>query len=530
MKNKLKNGFYLLSIVFMTACASVGNPEGGERDSIAPKLVSSVPLNGEVNSRPKSIVLTFDEPIQTLDLNRQLIIAPSTDNTYKTRIKDKTLEITFTNPWLDSTTYSLNFRNGIADVTEKNKAKNVTITFSTGAFLDSGRVEGKVFNVLTNRLPEEVTILLFSTQDTGQIAKGKALYVTSADSSGSFAFKNIKEGNYFIYALAESNNNLRYDNEKEQLAFLPDSIQVRPAVTGVSLALHTQDITPPRVISKKSFLNVYELEYNEGISAIKLSGNLETDIRTLIDANGRTVRLFPAMAEERTWLVEATDSSENKRVDTVAVRLTGKATPRRNNTFTIASGSTVKPTEPLKLVFDLPTKIINPEGAIQLVADTITTINSATAKDFQFNQNQTELTVNLVHNAKRELSVKIDTTKVLPFIGEPYANEPQRVQVSDRPTTGSLRVALSTTRSSFIVQLMQNDKVVRELANQKTFTWDNLQPGTYQIRILVDENNNGKWDNGLLSERRIPEKVILHTEQFPIKIDWEITVNPAIAF
>ncbi|WP_181304807.1 Ig-like domain-containing domain [Rufibacter sp. XAAS-G3-1] len=509
--------------LFLKGCASISSPEGGAKDVTAPKLVMSYPRDGQTNVKPEEISLTFDEAIQTVDLTRQLIIAPITDNTYKSRVKNATVQLTFTQPWQENTTYSLNFRNSLADITEKNPARDMVITFSTGSFLDSGRVTGSANLVFSNTLPKEINVLLYPVTDTSQVTKGRPLYVTNTDSTGNFTFKNIKEGDYFIYGLAETNNNLRYDNEKEYIAYTTDTIKVRPAAEGIQLRLHTQDVTRPNVISRRSFLNVFEVEYNEGIAQANVTApDNDPNIKWLIGNNGKTLRLFPGSPAEKQWLVEVQDSASNVRLDTVAVRLSGKAAPRRNNSFAVANGATIKTGEQIRLQFEVPTKIVDPAGAFTFLLDSTTTVTTKDTADFRFNQETTELLLRLPLPAKQEISITMDTTKVVPFIGDRYANTPQRLQINDKVDVGSLKVMLATAQENFIVQLMSQNTMVREARNQKTILWENLKPGAYQIRILVDANGNGKWDNGLLSERRLPEPVVLPKDIWEIRADWEI--------
>ena len=46
-------------------------------------------------------------------------------------------------------------------------------------------------------------------------------------------------------------------------------------------------------------------------------------------------------------------------------------------------------------------------------------------------------------------------------------------------------------------------------------------PGEYEIRILYDDNKNGKWDPGNYSEKLQPEKVITLTQTIAIRANWD---------
>ncbi len=48
-----------------------------------------------------------------------------------------------------------------------------------------------------------------------------------------------------------------------------------------------------------------------------------------------------------------------------------------------------------------------------------------------------------------------------------------------------------------------------------------FKPGEYEIRILFDDNNNGKWDPGDYSKKTQPEKVIVLPQKLGIRADWD---------
>lgn len=528
MKKQLKNAIQVLALI-ISGCASISSPTGGEKDIIAPKLIATNPKNGQTNVNPETISLTFDEDVQLLDINRELIIAPYTESTYKTRVKDGQIDITFTDKWQPNSTYSLNFRNSIADITEKNPARNVVVTFSTGAYLDSGSVSGKINYLFDLKNAINVNVLLYPAADTIQVTKGKPLYVSATDSSGNFTFRNIKEGRYDIYALQESSSNLRYDSEREQIAYLDSAIQVSPHTASVQLYLHTQDATAPFISSRRSFSNVYEVEYNEGLTKATIQ-NAGNEIKSTLANSGKTLRLFPVSPDEKPWIVEAQDSAGNLKVDTVQVRLAGNKAPRRNKSFEVVGGGSMRATDTLKLQFEVPIKVLQPNGAVTIVEDTITTTTTKTAADIQLNADQTQATILLPLKATRELSVSIDTTKIVPFIGDLLNSANQKVTIVKKEDVATLRIPFQTSQSSYIIQLLQDGKVVKEEKNLKTALWEDLKAGRYQLRILIDTNKNGIWNKGDLQKKQLPEPVYLHPEAIELRTNWEVEIDPPVKF
>lgn len=76
----------------------------------------------------------------------------------------------------------------------------------------------------------------------------------------------------------------------------------------------------------------------------------------------------------------------------------------------------------------------------------------------------------------------------------------------------------------YIIQLVQNGEI-KYAAPLTGIQWrkEMLVPGDYQVRILIDTNNNGKWDTGCYycHPKRQPEKVIALPQKFTIRGNWD---------
>jgi hypothetical protein len=77
-----------------------------------------------------------------------------------------------------------------------------------------------------------------------------------------------------------------------------------------------------------------------------------------------------------------------------------------------------------------------------------------------------------------------------------------------------------------IVQLTdENENLVRSLsitAPERQIIFSNLQPSKYYVRLIVDKNNNGKWDSGHFIGRLHPEKVYHHKPLIDVRANWEL--------
>ncbi len=73
-----------------------------------------------------------------------------------------------------------------------------------------------------------------------------------------------------------------------------------------------------------------------------------------------------------------------------------------------------------------------------------------------------------------------------------------------------------------VLQFVQGEEVKKSYP-LTTSEWSNkfVVPGEYEIRILYDDNNNGKWDPGNYSKKLQPEKAITLTQKIAVRANWD---------
>ena len=73
-----------------------------------------------------------------------------------------------------------------------------------------------------------------------------------------------------------------------------------------------------------------------------------------------------------------------------------------------------------------------------------------------------------------------------------------------------------------IIQFVQGEEI-KESSPVTAKEWTKLlfTPGEYEIRILFDNNKNGKWDPGNYEKKIQPEKVISLAQKLSIRADWD---------
>lgn len=109
----------LIYLLFCLSCAKQGMPTGGPKDSIPPKLISTNPSQKQLNFKGKELTFTFSENVTVINPKEQIIVTPSINKEFNATAKNKVVTFTFERDLSDSTTYSINFRDAVKDITEK---------------------------------------------------------------------------------------------------------------------------------------------------------------------------------------------------------------------------------------------------------------------------------------------------------------------------------------------------------------------------------------------------------------------------
>ena len=512
------NCFFLL---FTCGCASISPPEGGEKDIKSPELVSSSPANKALQVTGKTITMRFNEEVRLKDFNRQLIISPSTENQITSEADRDEVKLIFEKDFIPNTTYFLNFREGIEDITEGNKPKNLTLTFSTGAFLDSGQVQGVVTDLLTSAPAKDINVVLYAANDTATIWKNKPYYLTKTGEDGTYLLQNIKYGTYLLYAHQDKNNDNIYNDENEKIGYLANPIEITAQTPPQDLQLTRIDTKPPYVTSKQPYLDEYHLNYNEGITAVKITGGDSTDLYSLISDNTKTVRLFPNTNQIKgKYFITALDSAENVKVDTVDIAFTGKKARRNPNFQVIPKNSEVKGNEKFQLIYDAPLRI-NKGPVVTLIEDSITNRVLNYPQEVTLNKNKNILNFPLNSKAKQSIDIITDTTVLVPVSGDRFKKQKVSLTITDKDQGGSIDLKIKTNYQKYFLELLDKDyKVLKTFDTPKSLVLAELEPSAYRIRVKIDEDLNGEWRAGNQDLKTIPEKVINQPKPVEVRINW----------
>lgn len=218
MKVKLTIIALLLTIV---GCARMGQPDGGWFDERPPKVVSSIPSDGETNVKTKRIIINFDEYIKLENANEKVIISPPQTEPAEIKVQGKRIVIDLKDSLKGNTTYTIDFSDAITDNNEGNPMGNYTFSFSTGAERDTMEVSGYVLDYSNLEPLKGVLVGLYPIDnDTTDVFTSQPMQrISRTDSKGHFVVKGVKHGEYRVYALEDTDNDFIFSQRGEKVAF-----------------------------------------------------------------------------------------------------------------------------------------------------------------------------------------------------------------------------------------------------------------------------------------------------------------------
>jgi len=181
----------IINLISGTGCANIIPPQGGPRDSIPPVLLKVTPGDSTRNFTGNKITFTFDEFIELQDIQGNLNVSPSPKINPVVDYKLNTVTVKLKDSLESNTTYSINFGNAIKDFNEGNPAKGLTYTFSTGKYIDSLELSGKVILAENGKIDTTLMIMLHTNPDDSAVVKDRPRYIVKLDGSGNFIFKNL---------------------------------------------------------------------------------------------------------------------------------------------------------------------------------------------------------------------------------------------------------------------------------------------------------------------------------------------------
>lgn len=573
LKIQLSILFVILFFV-MYSCANTSTPPtGGPKDTIPPILVRVIPDSNSVNFPVKggTIELKFSEYVVLKDPNKHVFMSPPQRKRLTTKIRGKSILVSFSELLDSSTTYSVHFGNSITDNNEGNLFYPYVYSFSTGQTTDSMMCAGVIMNSGTLLPLEGIIIGFYSNLSDTAVYKTYPSAVAKSDKWGYFVVRNLKSIPYRVFAFKDVNGNNQYNPENEEVAF-NDSLIVPSIVMRKDLAeLKFVDMKDTsRALARPSQLELYLFKEESQKQYIKNKERPERKMvyvsfaapNVKIDSIGfrgidstKTIKQFNITRDSLVlWIKDTllrvpdtlilnikyykTDSLANLVLSRESLKMVAPKPRKTTAPPKRYSGETEEKaprTDLLKFKIEVESSMVEQEGfkllfpaplvkaKMDLVMLVSKTPKGAKGKEsFSFYKDSLENRQYFIKPNNRllqgyEYTLKISERAFKDVYGNTNDSSETSVTLPNSEKLSKLTLNITGADGSYVIELTNQtrDKVFRsyKIVKDSKLEFPYIQPGKYNIRITQDLNGNGILDTGSLPLKKQPEKVRLYLLQ-----------------
>lgn len=525
-----KNLVLIISILFVlsvTHCARRGTPTGGSRDTIPPLLTNVSPPFNTTMFDKKKISLSFNEYIQLTDIEEQLIISPPLETKqYEVSPKgvvSKKIVITLLDSLKPNITYTFNFGSAIKDYNEGNTLDFFSYTFSTGALIDSLRLKGVVKNAYEQEADRFVSIHLYpvdSKFSDSTIFKEKPFYIANTADSTYFEIQNISPGTYEMIAIKDKGKNYLFDQNVDKIGFFNEPI-----------VLPRDSIKFPVLFKEIS-------NFSWGVP--KIITNRHVSFGYFGNPNGKTIELVSEVPEDFKYLITKHTQKDSldfwfsklKKIDSLVFDLQGKDSieqrvvrptklTKDSLEFTFSNTGTIDLLDTLSIHSSLPIVTLNDSLITIIDIDSVPVLFSS-----QINSNFNKVLLTFDKLPNDNYTIEVFPNAIIDFWGDTN-KDTLLTSISTKKIEDYGVIILNVEKKEdfhyFIELIDEQKKVVRKASKSEDdrYTFNYLNPGKYQIRLVKDLNENGRWDTGNYLKKIQPEEVIYMEGEIELRANWD---------
>ncbi|HUH35168.1 MAG TPA: Ig-like domain-containing protein [Moheibacter sp.] len=523
---------FVWAILLLFSCARQGTPTGGPRDEEPPKFISANPdtLSLQVSTDLKEINLQFDEYLVLKDHTQNIIISPplgSTATFTPVGSPSKNIRIKLNEALQANTTYNINFGQAIQDNNEGNKLPYFQYVFSTGDFIDSLEINGRVRVPFLRKQPEHLMVGLYkvdSTYSDSLLIKKKPFYVAKVNEKGAFKLNYLSAGKYQLMAFDDELQNMQYDFGKEKFGFYDEIIDFQEN-NAVDYSLNLFD-------QKKDYRAGKAEQKGYGHLLFRFEGEPEDISVEALDFNFTTASNdFQARQDSMNfWFDPSIDSIEER---TRRIHFLVKHKTQVDSVSLVYSNATKHQLklEKLSKLSEAPNRKVDFHSNYPIAR-----LDSTQVKVWKDTlQLPVKITPHLTSKQafSMEFPIELNAQYDIEFLpelvtdifGKTNDSLTFSFQTKTKNELGNLGLNLvGKPAHPFWLQLLneKDEVLVEEYTQAAEFNFPYLQPGNYYFKILVDENENGHWDTGDFFLRKQAEKAFIYPTLINVRPLWEM--------
>ena len=578
--------FFSLGFGILFSCANMAVPTGGEPDVEPPKVVKIFPGQGATNVTAKKIEIIFDENVTVNNPSEKVIIAPPQKINPTIVAVNRKVSVVLRDTLLPDATYTIDFTDAIVDMNEGNPFDNFSISFSTGDVVDSLGMSGKVLMADNLEPVKGIYVGLHSNMSDTAFTNIRFERISRTNDRGEFTIRGVAPGEYKLYALDDPTREFVYKNPASTIAF-PDSVivphtersvrydTIKSIVKGKVVIDTIHEVSYARLLPENITLRAFTPDFQRKylqkherlpnkllyffgskteMSQIELLGNEDkTDWYVLEKSRNNDSLIY--------WIKD----KELIATDTLKIRTTYLRTDTLNqdvwktDTLTFFDRTRKRKEKEKEKDGDEEAEIqyLGMKTNISNAWDTFKDIILEFEEPLQTDLSAVVKLMQIVDSVETAIPFDVVTDSLNPrkyFIkrkwgyGEEYVFAMDSASVHsiyglfNRPTKttfkiktedqyGKLPISLAGIPEgvpAFVELLSGNDQPVKKMhVRNNLVLFKDLPPGKYYARIILDSNDNGKWDTGNYYTGTQPETVCYYNGSFEIRANWEFYYDPS---
>ncbi len=567
-----------LFVTGLTGCASVGSPGGGLYDETPPVLKNSEPAEGAINVKKKKITMHFDENIKLNNAQEKMTVSPPQEKAPIIMSNAKTLTIELGDSLKPKTTYSIDLGDAVQDLNEGNPLEGLSLLFSTGDHIDSLQISGYLLNAEDLEPITGAYVGIYREEDN----QNDSILLTQpferagkTDAYGYFKILGCAPGRYRMYGLTDGNTNYRYDLTTENIAFFdtlitpsmdsmqvlmfsfnegkltryldncvrPDSVHINvrfathmdslPELTlllpdGTTLpgdSLLIPEINPTydtlsywikdSIYYTQDTLDLAMAYYYTDTAGIDV---LRTDTFSLVKPIQRNVGKEQDKEDKKTAKKRKSRKDKAAQDSVPQIQITYMKMEQiagrtldigRKPCFEVSAPLDSIHTDKFHLQYQKDTTWVDMK--FQWVADSL-------------HPRRYTLLADPHYTPEFSYQFVVDSAAMHDIYGNPISKTVFKFKEKSTEDYAHLLFNIEGVNEPAIVQLLDSkDRPVQEAKvakNQARFV--HVPAGTYYARMIIDSNQNGKFDAGNLFKRLQPEKVYYLNAQLQLRANWTI--------
>lgn len=570
--------------LLLTACASIGRPMGGPRDTTPPEFVQSTPMPGATNVKSTRFDIFFNENVQLDDPSNKVIVSPAQKLAPSINAQGRRVTVELRDSLVPNTTYTIDFADAVNDLNERNVLDGFALDFSTGDTIDTLRISGMVLAARNLEPAQGMLVGVYSNLSDTALTTLPFERVARTNQLGQFTIRNLKAGNYRIFAVNDVNRDNHWDRS-EDVAFY--DVIISPTVEAISVTDTLRSATNldslverdgVRFLPNDVFLQWFNEEYKAQYLAdysrpernkIFMTFGAKSDTLpelTILDGPlmGRKLDRHAILKRSvgrdslEYWITDSaiiardslliaarylrTDTLDQLSWTTDTLKFNFKApksSKKKKNKdseadsvpqitfldFTASGSSTHDIGRPLYFTAGEPVSRFDSSAVhLQMLVDTLWTeiknppgftADSLNPMLFRYEYNWQPAT---------QYRLTVDSAAITSVYGHWNSPIEREIKVKKEEDYGNLYFRIEGVDSCAFVELLAaSDAVVATAPVEDGLaSFKLIKPSTYFARLVLDPNNNGKWDTGSIAEARQPEDVFYYPRKINLKANWDI--------